>query len=77
MIVIESAFVLLCGGFSESVTLAVKGKVPVDVGVPEITPVEALRVSPGGKEPALIDHVYGFVPPDAVSVPEYGVPTLP
>ncbi len=77
MIVIERAFVALCRGFSESVTLTVKGKVPKDVGVPEMTPVEVLRVSPGGREPALIDHVYGFVPPVAVSVAEYGVLTLP
>ena len=77
VIVIERAFVALCAGLSESVTLTVKGKVPEDVGVPEITPVEELRTSPGGKEPALIDHVYGLFPPAAVSVAEYDVLTLP
>jgi hypothetical protein len=77
VIVIERAFVALCAGFSESVTLTVKLKVPEDVGVPEITPVEALMESPGGREPALIDQVYGFFPPVAVSVAEYAVPTLP
>ena len=77
VMVIESAFVALCGGFSESVTLTVKLKVPEDVGVPEITPVEALRASPGGREPALFAHVNGLFPPFAVSVAEYGVPTLP
>lgn len=77
VIVIERAFVACCGGFSESVTFTVKWKVPEDVGVPEITPVEALRTSPNGREPALIDHVYGVFPAFAVSVAEYGVPTLP
>ena len=74
---IERAFVALCGGFSESVTLTVMLNVPEDVGVPEITPVETLRASPGGREPALFDQVYGLLPPFAVSVVEYGVPTLP
>lgn len=77
MIVIERAFVALCAGFSESVTLTVKLKVPDEVGVPEISPVEALMESPGGREAALIDQVYGFFPPVAVSVAEYAVPTLP
>ncbi len=74
---IERAFVADCGGFSESVSLTVKLKVPEDVGVPEITPVVALRTSPAGKEPALIDHVYGVFPPVAVSVAVYAVPALP
>ena len=74
---IERAFVASCGGFSESVSVTVKLKVPDDVGVPEITPVEALRPSPGGRGPALFDHVYGLFPPVAVSVAEYGVLTLP
>jgi hypothetical protein len=77
VIVIERAFVAFCAGLSESVTLTVKEKVPGVVGVPEITPVEALRASPGGREPALIAHVYGLFPSAAVSVAEYDVPTLP
>ena len=77
VIVIERVFVALCGGFSESVTLMVKLKVPEDVGVPEITPVEALRASPGGREPVLFAHVYGVFPPFAASVAEYAVATVP
>ena len=41
----------------ESVTCAVKAKVPAAVGVPEITPVEELRVSPGGNVPEMIAKV--------------------
>ncbi len=36
-------------------------------GVPEITPVDALSVSPGGRLPAEIDQVKGPVPPLTVS----------
>jgi hypothetical protein len=46
-------------GVSESVTFTVKltGPVTLPVGVPEITPVLAFRVSPAGREPRLMDHV--------------------
>ena len=37
-----------------SVTLAVNEDVPDAVGVPEITPVEAFRVSPAGSDPLLV-----------------------
>ena len=47
---IENAADLLCTGFPLSVTLAVKEKVPVAFGVPEITPVGA-NVSPVGRLP--------------------------
>jgi hypothetical protein len=40
-----------------SLTAAVKLYVPVVDGVPEIMPVVAASVSPGGKLPADIDHV--------------------
>ena len=43
--------VTLCVGVSESVTLAVKLKVPAEVGVPVIAPVDELRLRPGGKLP--------------------------
>jgi len=36
-----------------SVTWTVNEAVPAVVGVPEITPVDAARVSPAGKAPAL------------------------
>src|SRR5262245_19211955 len=49
-----------------AVTLTVKPEVPVAVGVPEITPLAGVRVSPAGSVPLAIDHVYGGVPPVAV-----------
>jgi hypothetical protein len=42
---------------AESVTFTVKSVVPIAVGVPEINPVLAFNVSPGGKLPALMLHV--------------------
>ena len=38
------------------------------VGVPEITPVEAVRVNPAGRLAEVIAKVYGLVPPLAVTV---------
>jgi hypothetical protein len=55
----------VCAGLEESVMVAVKLKVPLVVGVPEITPVLDARLSPAGRLPALIDQVYGVVPPVA------------
>ena len=46
-----------------SVTLTVNEDVPDAVGVPEIAPVEAFRVSPAGNEPLLTLQEYGVVPP--------------
>jgi hypothetical protein len=48
----------------------VKSEVPTVVGVPEMIPVPAARVSPAGNEPVVTDHVYGVVPPEAVRVCE-------
>jgi hypothetical protein len=45
--------------------------------VPVMAPVLALRFKPLGRDPATIDHVYGAVPPLAVSVAEYGMFTTP
>jgi len=70
LIVIDSALVAVWAGELESVTMAVKLKVPAVVGVPEMAPVLALRVRPGGRVPVEIDQVYGVVPPLAVSVAE-------
>jgi hypothetical protein len=56
-------------GLLESVTLKVRGVPATDVeGVPLIAPVEAFSVKPAGREPLVIDHVYGDTPPVAVSV---------
>jgi hypothetical protein len=40
---------------------------PATVGVPEMTPVLLLRVSPVGSEPLVIAQVYGNIPPLAAS----------
>ncbi len=53
-------------GVELSVTLTVKLKVPVLVGVPEIVPPE-LSVRPVGRVPDTL-HVSGRTPPVAVSV---------
>ena len=45
----------VCAGLLLSVTVAVKLKAPLDVGVPEIMPL--VRVNPAGKLPEVIDHV--------------------
>lgn len=54
------------GVLSESESCTVKLSVPACVGVPEMTPVPALRVSPGGR-PLGILQVYGGTPPVAAS----------
>ncbi len=63
----ERATDLVCAGLPASVTVAVKLKVPVAVGVPEMTPVAGARLSPAGRLPVR-DHVYGVVPPLACRV---------
>ena len=59
-----------------SITCTIKLDVPVAVGVPDITPVELLRVKPFGRVP-VFDHVYGSTPPVAVRVWLYAVPSVP
>jgi hypothetical protein len=50
-------------GFDESDIVAVRLVVPLPVGMPEITPVEAERPSPLGSPPEVMDQVEGAVPP--------------
>ena len=53
----------------ESDTRRENAKLPASNGVPEmVPPVE--NVSPAGRAPPSANHVYGAVPPDAVSVCE-------
>jgi hypothetical protein len=52
-----------------SVTRAVKLYEPAFVGLPEITP-EPARERPGGREPAVLVHEYGGVPPEAARLVE-------
>ena len=51
----------------ESTTFAVKVKGPNAVGVPVIAPVVELSVRPVGRDPAMIENVYGGTPPLAVN----------
>ena len=44
-------------GLLLSTTVAVKEKVPLMVGVPEIIPVVDASVNPAGRPPELMDHV--------------------
>jgi hypothetical protein len=48
----------------------VKLNVPATVGVPSIFP-SAWKVNPAGSVPAVADHVYGGVPPDAAIAAAY------
>ncbi len=70
----ERAFVAVAPTLS--VTLAVKLEVPDAVGVPVMAPVEAPSESPAGSEPLEMDHVNAPVPPVAVSVWLYAMPTV-
>jgi hypothetical protein len=54
---IDKLLLAVCAGEPESVTLAVKLNVPELVGVPEIAPVVAAIVTPGGSEPDEIDQL--------------------
>lgn len=58
--------VAVCCAELESLTITVIGKLPLVVGVPEMMPVLAVRLSPGGRLPDVIDHTKGAVPPVAV-----------
>ena len=60
--------VLLAELPDESTALAVKLNVPEVVGVPVIAPVEAFKVRPAGREPELIEKVYGETPPPATKL---------
>lgn len=50
----ETDFV--CEGLDESASVAVKFVLPIAMGVPEISPVDADRLSPFGRPPEVIDH---------------------
>ena len=63
--VIESDF--CAARDAASVTCAVKVEEPAVAGVPDRSPVCALRFNPEGSEPLAIDQVKGGVPPMTVS----------
>jgi hypothetical protein len=56
-------------------TVTEKRKAPRLVGVPVIAPAP-LRESPAGRDPEAIDHTYGALPPETVSVCEYATVTV-
>ena len=55
----------VCTNLPLSLTVATNLKPPLVWGVPEMAPVEAERLSPGGKLPDVMDHVYAGTPPVA------------
>jgi len=59
------------------VTFRLKLYVPVALGVPEIAPLDGVKLNPEGNEPEVMLQVYGAVPPLAASVALYAVPCLP
>jgi len=73
----ESVADFVWTGLLLSVAVAVNENVPVFVGVPEITPLPAARLSPAGKLPLVTDQAYEGVPPVACSTCEYAVPSVP
>ena len=48
--------VKVCGVVTESFTVTAIGKLPLAVGVPEITPVFAARLRPAGRFPEVMDQ---------------------
>ena len=66
VITIVSLALTFCAGLPASVTLTVTGELPAVVGVP--LTVHPVSDKPAGRVPALIEHVYGVVPPVAVMV---------
>jgi hypothetical protein len=73
----ESETDLVWAGLPLSVTVTVKFVVPVAVAVPEIKPVVGDMLSPAGRLPAVMDQLYGVVPPPAATAFEYAVPCVP
>jgi len=49
-----------------SASVTVKFDVPAVLGIPEISPLLAVRSSPEGRVPLLMLHVYGPTPPLAI-----------
>src|SRR3990172_9620916 len=74
-IIIASAFVAVAP--LSSVALTVKFEVPAAVGVPLISPVALLRLSPAGSAPTVTAHVTGDLPPLLASVWLYARFTVP
>jgi hypothetical protein len=54
-------------GLLLSLAVTVKLKIPLAVGIPEITPVAVANVRPAGRVPAVMDQMWDDVPPLAAS----------
>ena len=52
-----SEAITVCAGKLESVVVTVKDELPLEVGVPEMIPVYASRVSPAGRPPDRMDQL--------------------
>ena len=66
LIASEIVMDLVCMGVDASFTEAVNLNVPLAVTFPSTRPL-ALRISPFGRLPEVTDHLYGFVPPVAIT----------
>jgi hypothetical protein len=73
-IVTVEVFVSL--GLLASLSFKPTEKFPVAVGVPEMTPVEAVRDIPEGSSPELMLQLYPGLPPLALRTATYGVPVM-
>lgn len=63
------AIVWVADTLAASMTWIVTELLPAGpVGVPVMAPVLELRLNPEGRVPAVVDHVYGLVPPDILNV---------
>jgi hypothetical protein len=60
---------------SLSVAVMVMGKVPISLGVPDISPVVLLSVTPAGKTPEVIANVIGALPPSVKTFTESALPS--
>lgn len=75
IVIARLAVAVRCVGLVESVTVTTAVLAPAVVGLPLMTPVEALMLRPAGRPVA--DQVYGVEPPLAATVALYAVPTTP
>ncbi len=73
--VIEKPRVALSG--RASTICATKENVPAAVGVPLMSPLDALSLNPAGREPCTMDQVYGSTAFLAARFAEYATPTTP
>ena len=68
LIVILNAWLALSAGVLESLAVTVKLEIPAAEGVPEMAPLEELRVKLAGNEPCVTLQVTGVVPPELCTV---------